>query len=126
MNGAGIMKEEKTQHNYKFVVIGAVFITLTLVIGTIWTGQRARQDTEKAVNSVSLLYLDELAGRREQVVSSALQQNIDDLRTALELMTDEDFSDAEHMQAYQSKMKKLYTLEKFAFVDKDGLIFTST
>ena len=94
------MKEEKTQHNYKFVVIGAVFITLTLVIGTIWTGQRARQDTEKAVNSVSLLYLDELAGRREQVVSSALQQNIDDLRTALELMTDEDFSDTAHLQAY--------------------------
>jgi hypothetical protein len=103
-----------------------VLIALILVIGTFWTGQRARQDTEKAVNSVSLLYLDELAGRREQVVSSALQQNIDDLSTALELMTDEDFSDAEHMQAYQSKMKKLYTLEKFAFVDKDGLISTST
>jgi hypothetical protein len=51
MNGAGIMKEEKTRHNYKFVVIGAVFITLTLVIGTIWIGQRARQDTEKAVDS---------------------------------------------------------------------------
>ena len=120
------MKEEKTRHNYKSVVIGGVLIALILVIGTFWTGQRARQDTEKAVNSVSLLYLDELAGRRGQVVSSALQQNIDDLSTALGLMTDEDFSDAEHMQAYQSKMKKLYTLEKFAFVDKDGLIFTST
>ena len=32
--------------------------------------------TESAVRSVSLLYLDELAGRREQVVSANMQQKI--------------------------------------------------
>ena len=40
-------------------------------------------------------------------------------------MTDEDLSDLEHLQAYQARMKQLYTLEKFAFVDESGLIYTS-
>lgn len=40
-------------------------------------------------------------------------------------MTDEDLSDLEHLQAYQPRMKQLYTLEKFAFVDESGLIYTS-
>ena len=53
--------------------IGGIALILILVFGTIWTGQRARTDTESAVRSVSLLYLDELAGRREQVVADNLQ-----------------------------------------------------
>ena len=40
-------------------------------------------------------------------------------------MTEDDLSDIEHLQAYQARMKKLYTLDKFAFVDTDGLIYTS-
>lgn len=31
----------------------------------------------------------------------------------------------EHLQAYQARMKKLYVLDKFAFIDSDGLIYTS-
>ena len=106
-------------------MIGGVLIVLILIFGTIWTGHKAKQDTENAVNSVSLFYLDELAGRREQVVSSTLKKNISDLKTAVGLMTEHDLSDIHHLQEYQARMKKLYTLEKFAFVDTDGLIYTS-
>ena len=31
----------------------------------------------------------------------------------------------ENLQEYQARMKRLYGLEKFAFVDTDGLIYTS-
>lgn len=106
-------------------MIGGALIALILIFGTIWTGHKAKQDNENAVNSVSLFYLDELAGRREQVVSSTLKKNIRDLKTAVGLMTEEDLSDIPHLQAYQARMKKLFTLEKFAFVDTDGLIYTS-
>ncbi len=41
-------------------------------------------------------------------------------------MTEEDTSDKAHMEAYQSRMKQLYHLDKFAFVDTEGLIYTST
>ena len=106
------------------VIIGFVLV-LVLVVGTIWTGSKARSDTESAVRSVSLLYLDELAGRREQVVAGNMQEKIDVIHTALELMTEDDLSDLEHLQAYQAQMKRLFVLEKFAFVDTDGLIYTS-
>ena len=106
-------------------IVGGVVLIVILVFGSIWTGRSARTDTESAVHSVSLLYLDELAGRREQVVAGNMQEKIDVIKTALEMMTEDDLSDPEHLQAYQAKMKKLFVLEKFAFVDTDGLIYTS-
>ena len=106
-------------------IVGFAVVAIMLVLGTLWTGDLARRDTGNAVNSVSLLYLDELAGRREQVVSSALERNIRNMQTAVGLLTKDDLSDTQHLQAYQARMKKLYTLDKFAFVDTDGVIYTS-
>ncbi len=105
-------------------IAGALLIALVLIFTTIWMGRSAGEDTGKAVRSVSLLYLDELVGRREQVVAKNLQDRIEDMRTALELMTEEDLKDAESRQKYQADMKALFNLEKFAFVDEDGLIYT--
>ena len=106
-------------------VIGGVIIAAILILGTLWSGQHAQKGAENAVRSVSRLYLDELAGRREQVVASALDRNIKNMQTAVSLLTDDDLSDTAHLQAYQQRMKQLYTLEKFAFVDTNGLIYTS-
>ena len=106
-------------------VAGGVLIVAILVLGTFWSGQRARQDAENAARSVSSLYLDELTGRREQVVASALERNIRNMQTAVSLLTDDDLSDTEHLQTYQKRMRQLYTLEKFAFVDTEGLIYTA-
>ena len=106
-------------------IAGSLVVAIILIGGTIWMGRNARRSTEEAVRSVSLLYLDELAGRREQVVENNLQGNIEKMRVAIDLMDENDLSDAEHLQAYQARMKRLYTLDKFAFVDTDGLIYTS-
>ena len=107
------------------IIVGVIILIGILVAGTIWVGNAASKDTEKAVRSVSLLYLDELAGRREHVVESNLNTNISNIRIAIGLMTEDDLSDMEHLQAYQARMKELYGLEKFAFVDTNGLIYTS-
>lgn len=104
----------------------SLILAIILVAGTMWMGTQARRDTEEAVRSVSLLYLDELAGRREQVVESNLREKIQTIRVAIELMIDEELSDKAHLEAYQTRMKQLYHLDKFAFVDTDGLIYSST
>ena len=109
----------------RIALVGGIALVLILVFGTIWMGQSARDDTESAVRSVSLLYLDELAGRREQVVADNMREKIDVIETALELMDADDLSSMERLQAYQAHMKRLFKLEKFAFVDEDGLIYTS-
>ena len=109
----------------KIAVAGSLIVLIILVLGTVWMGRSAKLDTEKAVRTVSLLYLNELAGRREQVVENNLQDTIKDLQKAVDLMSEEDLSDKAHMEAYQKRMKDIYTLEKFAFVDTDGLIYSS-
>ncbi|SCW51004.1 Signal transduction histidine kinase [Ruminococcaceae bacterium YRB3002] len=119
------VKSSKNTSTVVVVIIGALIVISIFVIGTIHVGGSAHSDTEKAVQSVSSLYLDELAGRREQVVASNLQREIEDLQVAVGLMTADDLSDEEHLRAYQARMKKLYRLEKFAFVDNDGIIYTS-
>ena len=117
--------ENRNNRTTLIAAVGGIALVFILVFGTIWVGRSARTDTESAVRSVSLLYLDELAGRRERVVAENMQEKINVIQTALELMTEEDLRDPEHLQAYQAKMKRLFVLEKFAFVDKDGLIYTS-
>ena len=109
----------------RIMVAGGILIIAVFALGTIWMGRTARRDTEQAVRSVSLLYLDELAGRREQVVENNLNSNIELIRIAVGMLTEEDLSSAENLQSYQKQMKKLLNLEKFAFVSADGLMYTA-
>ena len=119
------MKNERKNLTIRIAVIGGIIVAAILVFGTIWMDQSARRDTDDAARSVSLMYLDELAGRREQVVEETLNDDIEKIQVAVEQMTEEDLSDEEHLQFFQARMKKLYGLEKFAFVDTEGTIYTS-
>ncbi len=107
------------------ILISVAIVAAVLVLGTLWVGQNASSDTEEAVRSVSLLYLDELAGRRERVVEENLNDNINVMHIALDMIEEDDLSDLEHMRAYQRNMKQLFSLKRFAFVDKDGLVYTA-
>ena len=113
-------------HNLLMAMLGGILIGILLILSNIWQGNSARRSTEEAVHSVSNFYLQELAGRREQVVASNLNASIKNMNTAIGLLTREDLSDMEHLQAFQARMRKLYEVEKFAFVDANGLIYTAT
>ena len=120
------MNSKKRKRNTALIaVIGVAAVLLILIVGTIRMGQNARKDTEQAVSSVSRLYLDELAGRREEVVAENLRDRILDIQTTLDLLTEEDLADREHLEAFQRRMRHLFQLEKFAFVDADGQVYTS-
>ena len=119
------MGDEQKSGIMRFAIIGSIVVAIILVLGTFLTGKTAGEDTETAVRTVSLLYLDELAGRREQVVATTLSGYINNMDIALGLMESDDLSSLEKLQAYQARMKQLYGLEKFAFVDTNGLIYTS-
>jgi len=108
-----------------FITVCSLVIVIVLVLSTLWVGISTRKDTDSAVRTVSILYLDELADRREQVVENNLRNSIRTIQVAIDLLSEEDLSDKAHLEAYQSRMKKLYELEKFAFVDTEGLIYTS-
>ena len=117
--------ETEQKNLMKEFIIGALVVVVILIAGTFWMGTSVNEDNSEAVRTVSLLYLDELAGRREQVVAGKLNDYINDMDIAMGLMTKDDLSSLEKLQAYQARMKQLYGLEKFAFVDKEGSIYTS-
>jgi len=119
------MKKINLKNTSAIAIAGGIAVALILIIGTVLNGRSAGRDTEQAVRNVSLLYLEELAGRREQVVASTLNDYIKDMDVAIGLLTPDDLSSVEKLQAYQLRMKQLYGLEKFAFVDETGLIYTS-
>ena len=109
----------------KIAVVAIAAIAIILVFGTWWMGRSAQQATDDAVRSVSMFFLDELTDRREQVVETNLKTSIENMQTAVSLLTADDLSDIEHLQAFQARMKQLYKLDKFAFVDENGLIYTA-
>ena len=119
------MEKKLNRQTALITTVGTVLVVALLILGTIWTSRSAREDTIEAARSVSLLYLDELVGRREQVVEDNLNDNINIIRIAVSMIEPEDLSDLEHMRAYQRDMKQLFNLERFAFVDSDGLIYTA-
>ncbi|MCR5179371.1 MAG: response regulator [Lachnospiraceae bacterium] len=119
------MKSIKKGGVVSAAIIGSVAVVAILIVGTMLTGRMAGSDTERAVRNVSHLYLDELAGRREQEVSTALNDYINDMDMAIGMLEKSDLESVESLQAYQTRMKQLYGLEKFAFVDENGIIYTS-
>ncbi len=88
------MGASKRNHSTRIAVGGAVIVALVLILGTVWMGRSAKEGTETAVHSVSLLYLEELAGRREQVVEDSLKSDINVIQTAVSLMTEDDLREA--------------------------------
>lgn len=119
------MEVRKQGSVMQVAVAGIVVAAIILIAGTFWVGKSASEDTEKAVRNVSLLYLNELAERREQVVAARLADYISDLDVAVGLIGKENLKSIETLQAFQARMKRLYGLEKFAFIDTTGLIYTS-
>ena len=120
------MDTGRKNRTMRIMVAGCIFVAAILILGTILMDRSAQKDTVEAARSVSELYLDELAGRRAQVLEENLNDNIDVINAAVGLLTEDDLQDKVHLQAYQAKMKELFHLERFAFVDEDGMVYTAS
>ena len=92
------MNKERKHQTALITMIGGIILAVILIGGTMLMGQHAQRDTAEAVRSVSMLYLDELAGRREQVVEDNLKDNINVIRIAIGMITEEDLSGLDHMR----------------------------
>ena len=108
----------KKRNGVKDTAVGNIVMAIALIAGFIVLGY-------SAVQNVSSMFMEELAGRREQFVESKLEDYINSLEFAVELLTTENLSSEKNFQSYQYRLKHVYGLERFAFVDSNGLIYTS-
>ena len=108
----------KKRNGVKDTAVGNIVMAIALIAGFIFLGY-------SAVQNVSSMFMEELAERREQFVESKLEDYINSLEFAVELLTTENLSSEKNFQSYQYRLKHVYGLERFAFVDSNGLIYTS-
>ena len=106
------------------VLIGAVIVVLIVTAATLWMSAGARKATDDAVEKVSEFYLEELAGRRSQVVTRFFETKADQMQRALALMTQEDLSSQEVLRSFLGRVEALYGLELFAVADEDNVVYT--
>ena len=120
----GNIRETQKRQTIAFAIWGGVIIAAILLITTVWVSGSARAGTSQAVNQVSEFYLEELAGRRAQVVSEELRNNFTYMTNALAILDESDLESQETLRSFLGKVKTLYGVDKFALVDENGIVYT--
>lgn len=118
------INETQRRQTVAAALCGAVIIAAILLITTVWVSTAARAGTSQAVARVSEFYLEELAGRRAQVVSEELKTHFTYMENALAVLEDSDLESQDALRRYLGKVKQLYGVNKFALVDENGIVYT--
>ncbi len=107
-----------------YAVLCGGLIAAVFLLSTLWVSNGASTGTNEAVNRVSEFYLEELAGRRAQVVSEELKNHFDYIENSLKIIESSDLESQEALRAFLGKVKKLYGVDKFAVIDENGIVYT--
>ena len=120
---SGIDKKQR-QQTVVSALWGGLIVAAILLITTVWVTTSAQTSTSQAVARVSEFYLEELAGRRAQVVAEELKNNFAYMDRALSVMESSDLESQEALRRFLGKVKRLYGVDKFALVDQRGVVYT--
>lgn len=118
------MNERQKKQTITSAVVGGVIIAAILLLTTIWVSNSARKSTSQAVSRVSDFYLEELAGRRAQVVAEELRKGFGYIENALYIMDASDLESLDSLHKFFRRVKKLCDIDRFALVDENGIVYT--
>ena len=91
------MNNRQEKETIAFALWGGVIIAVVLLLTTFWVSGRARAGTRRAVSRVSEFYLQELAGRRAQVISDELERHFTYIKNAMNMIEDSDLESQESL-----------------------------
>ncbi len=118
------INEKQKKQTVAFAIWGGIIVAVILLLTTVWVSNSARTGTKRAVSRVSEFYLEELAGRRAQVVSEELKNNFTYMENAINILEDTDLESQETLRNFLGRVKKLHDVDKFALVDENGIVYT--
>ncbi len=125
------MKKDGNNHKrnkantYKIAIIGGIVVFLILFTTSIWTNVTAKNAARSAAENVSNFYIEELANRSVNLIENELQKNYIYAKNAISTITKRDLSSVKSLRAYLGKIRRIYGIDAFAFVDANGLVYTS-
>ena len=105
-------------------IIGALLVVLIIAGATFWMSSGARSATEWAVEQISGFYLEELAGRRSQVISSFFDTKVAQMERAMELLDTENPDSQDDLRSFIGKIRTVLGLNLFAIVDEENIVYT--
>ena len=117
-------KKQRSQ-TITYAIWGGAVVAILLLLTTVWISGSAQEGADQAVSRVSEFYLEELAGRRAQVVYEDLKNNFAHMENALGILEDSDLESQETLQSFLKKVKTLYGVDEFALVDENDMVYTA-
>ena len=104
--------------------IGSVLIMVTVIANTYWASKQAISSTNQAVSAVSAFYLESMADRRAKTITNLINNNFDYMEKAVMVIDSEKIESQEDLRAAIGRMKNLLSLNRFALVDEDDIVYT--
>lgn len=114
------MTNKRDINNKRFIytaVIGMALVMVILAFSTIWASRKTVSATDEAVSAVSSFYLEAMADQRARTVDNLINNNFEQMETALTVIRDEDIKSQEELRNILGKIKTLLSLNRFALVD---------
>ncbi len=104
--------------------IGSVLIMVMVIANTYWASKQAILSTNQAVSAVSAFYLESMADRRAKTITNLINNNFDYMEKAVSVIDDEKIESQEDLREAIGRMKRLLSLNRFALVDEDDIVYT--
>ena len=104
--------------------IGSVLIMVTVIANTYWASRQAVSSTNQAVSAVSAFYLESMADRRSKTIINLINNNLDYMKKAVGVIDEEEIESQEELRAAIGRMKNILSLNRFALVDEDDIVYT--
>ena len=104
--------------------IGSVLIMVMVIANTYWASRQAISSTNQAVTAVSAFYLESMAERRAMTITNFINNNFDYMEKAVNVIDEENIESQEELRAAIGRMKTLLSLNRFALVDEDDIVYT--
>ena len=95
-----------------------------VIVNTIVASSQTAQATNEAVAEVSSFYLEAMADRRAKTIMNLINTNFDQMEKAVDFIGNEEIGSEEELRDVIGNLKSLLSLERFALVDTDNLVYT--
>ncbi len=105
-------------------VVGCLLIAGMMTVGAFWASRKAASATSEAVSSVSSFYLEAMADRRAKTITNLINSNFEDMEASLAFINNENITTQEELRDTIGKVKSLLSLQRFALVDEDNIVYT--
>ena len=107
-------------------ILGGLLTAVILVGNVVFMGFFTQYQTEEAVYSLTKFYLEELAERRTDVIEANLNERKLQMEAAVRGIAVDDLEDEETLREYLAFVQTFNSLDMFAMVDEDGMVYTAT